>query len=125
MTNKEAIKHLQTYSTTNGSGQTTQTEHEEAKRAAISALSQPQPDIEAIRQDIVSSMEDIKGHYSNTPFRDMPSSKIYRNEGRQECLDIIDKYIQKSQDRCDKCEVGNPCLYCKHEFEPQERSRKK
>lgn len=20
---------------------------------------------------------------------------------------------------CDKCEVGNPCLYCKHEFEPQ------
>lgn len=25
----------------------------------------------------------------------------------------------KPQD-CDKCEVGNPCLYCKHEFEPQE-----
>ena len=23
---------------------------------------------------------------------------------------------------CDECEVGNPCLYCKHEFEPQERS---
>lgn len=22
---------------------------------------------------------------------------------------------------CDTCEVGNPCLYCKHEFEPQER----
>lgn len=21
---------------------------------------------------------------------------------------------------CDTCEVGNPCLYCKHEFEPQE-----
>lgn len=20
---------------------------------------------------------------------------------------------------CDKCEVGNPCLYCRHEFEPQ------
>ena len=26
---------------------------------------------------------------------------------------------------CDTCEVGNPCLYCKHEFEPQERSDKK
>ena len=26
-----------------------------------------------------------------------------------------------SQD-CDTCEVGNPCLYCKHEFEPPERS---
>lgn len=24
------------------------------------------------------------------------------------------------QKSCDKCEVGNPCLYCKHEFEPQE-----
>ena len=24
------------------------------------------------------------------------------------------------QEPCDKCEVGNPCLYCKHEFEPQE-----
>ena len=25
----------------------------------------------------------------------------------------------KPQD-CDICEVGSPCLYCKHEFEPQE-----
>ena len=25
------------------------------------------------------------------------------------------------QEPCDKCEVGNPCLYCRHEFEPQER----
>ena len=24
------------------------------------------------------------------------------------------------QEPCDKCEVGNPCLYCKHEFEPKE-----
>jgi hypothetical protein len=22
--------------------------------------------------------------------------------------------------KCDACEVGNPCLYCRHEFEPQE-----
>ena len=26
---------------------------------------------------------------------------------------------------CDKCEVGNPCLYCKHEFDPQKRSGEK
>lgn len=38
MTNSEAIRHLHTYSSTNGSGQTTQEEHEEAKRKAISAL---------------------------------------------------------------------------------------
>lgn len=25
---------------------------------------------------------------------------------------------------CDTCEVGNPCLYCKHEFEPQESEDK-
>ena len=29
----------------------------------------------------------------------------------------------KPQD-CDTCEVGNPCLYCKHEFEPQESEDK-
>ena len=28
------------------------------------------------------------------------------------------------QEPCDKCEVGNPCLYCKHEFEPQESEDK-
>lgn len=26
-----------------------------------------------------------------------------------------------SQEPCDKCEVGNPCLYCKHEFEPPQK----
>ena len=29
--------------------------------------------------------------------------------------------MKQEQEPCDKCEVGNPCLYCKHEFEPQER----
>ena len=24
------------------------------------------------------------------------------------------------QEPCDNCEVGNPCIYCKHGFEPQE-----
>ena len=28
------------------------------------------------------------------------------------------------QQPCDKCEAGNPCLYCKHEFEPQESEDK-
>jgi len=40
MTKEEAIKHLHTYSSTNGSGQTTQDQHEEAKRMAIKALSE-------------------------------------------------------------------------------------
>jgi hypothetical protein len=35
--------------------------------------------------------------------------------------DALDMAIEAlEQEPCDKCEVGNPCLYCKHEFEPQE-----
>ena len=42
MNREEAIKHLETYSTTLGSGQTTQAQHEEAKRMAIKALEREQ-----------------------------------------------------------------------------------
>ena len=42
MTKEEAIKHLHTYSSTNGSGLTTQDQHEEAKKMAIKALEQPE-----------------------------------------------------------------------------------
>ena len=38
MTKEEAIKHLHTYSSINGSGITTQDQHEEAKKMAIKAL---------------------------------------------------------------------------------------
>ena len=34
----EAIRHLDTYSSTMGSGQTTQAQHEDAKRVAISTM---------------------------------------------------------------------------------------
>lgn len=40
MTLDEAVGHLQTYSTTNGSGMTTDKQHEEAKRIVIEALEQ-------------------------------------------------------------------------------------
>lgn len=35
-----------------------------------------------------------------------------------EALEMAIKALE--QESCDKCEVGNPCLYCEHEFEPQE-----
>ena len=41
MTRNEAIRHLRTYSTTMGSGQTTDDQHKEAKKMAIKALSEP------------------------------------------------------------------------------------
>lgn len=33
-------------------------------------------------------------------------------------LDIAIKALE--QEDCNTCEFGNPCLYCRHEFEPQE-----
>ena len=43
MTTQEAINHLHTYSSTNGRGQTTQNQHEEAKRMARAALEKQIP----------------------------------------------------------------------------------
>lgn len=43
MTREEAIRHLHTYSTTMGSGQTSDEQHNEAKRMAIQALSADKP----------------------------------------------------------------------------------
>ena len=43
-------------------------------------------------------------------------------EDVRKALDIAIKALE--QEPCDKCEVGNPCLYCKHEFEPQESEDK-
>lgn len=43
MTNEEAIAKLEVYSSTNGSGQCTSEEHQEAKRLAIEALKKQIP----------------------------------------------------------------------------------
>ena len=43
------------------------------------------------------------------------------SETHKQAFEIGIKAIKAlEQELCDKCEVGNPCLYCKHEFEPQE-----
>lgn len=59
--------------------------------------------LQEIRQEIESNMESIIGKYnSSTPERDRPSAKIARNEGRQECLDIIDTHIKEiTNEECD------------------------
>ncbi len=95
MTEKEAAKHLLTYSTTMGSGQTTDEQHNEAKRIAIKALEQ-EPILDKIRAEIESKMETIIGRYdSTTPIYDMASYKVERNKVREECMEIIDKYRQE------------------------------
>ena len=36
--------------------------------------------------------------------------------------DVAKAYFEgQNAEPCDKCEVGNPCLYCEHEFEPQQK----
>ena len=59
MTVNEAIRHLYTYSSTNGSGQTTQDQHEEAKRMAIKAL-EAQQWIPCSEQECPSDNRDVE-----------------------------------------------------------------
>lgn len=37
--------------------------------------------------------------------------------------EVVERWKKRlEQEPCDKCEVGNPCLYCKHEFENKAES---
>lgn len=40
------------------------------------------------------------------------------NDGPDITISIIDKHL--NEDMCEKCEIGNPCLYCEHEFKAKE-----
>lgn len=52
--------------------------------------------LQEIRQEIECNMESITDKYdSNTPTRDLPSYKIERNEGRKECIKLIDSKIKE------------------------------
>lgn len=41
------------------------------------------------------------------------------SEEKKKALDVAFKAMEQAQN-CDQCEVGNPCLYCEHEFKAQE-----
>ena len=57
ITIEEAIHHLSTYSSTMGSGQTTQAQHEESKRVAISTMRKYQQIIDAmLMNDMVENI---------------------------------------------------------------------
>lgn len=83
MTTKEAIRHLQTCSSTNGSGQTTDRQHEEAKKMAIEALDRtcwipckerlPEEEI-----DVLVSVKEVGGNYIDImSLRNYLDGKIY------------------------------------------------
>ena len=55
--------------------------------------------LQEIRQEIENNMESIIGKYdANTPEHNRPSHKIERNNGRKECLAIIDKHIKEIEE---------------------------
>jgi len=65
----------------------------------LEALEQ-EPILDKISAEITANMESIIGKYgNNTPIREMPSAKIERNNAREECLQIIDKYKAEGSDR--------------------------
>lgn len=45
---------------------------------------------------------------------------VYRASGLAGAMRAIDNLPSVNPQDCNTCEVGNPCMYCKHEFEPQE-----
>ena len=120
MTKEEAIKHLETYSTTNGSGQTTQAQHEEAKRMGIKALEQepfmnkPCVAHQVCHEDKVKILDkiryeietkygqcDICEYFENYDYEENDISE-YRPIGNiADILQIIDKYKTESEvERC-------------------------
>ena len=43
-----------------------------------------------------------------------------RKEVKRWKTKALNNTVSKTAQDCDTCEVGDPCLYCKHKFDPQE-----
>lgn len=98
MTREEAIHHLYTYSSTNGSGQTTDEQHNEAKRMGIKALEQ-EPILDKIREQIKDYLRGVEITLEvlveNDPLRPkMEGAK----DTLEECLNLIDKAETEAED---------------------------
>jgi len=48
--------------------------------------------------------------------------EYYSNRSNKEWVNRIEVVLNQlppvNPQNCDNCEVGNPCIYCKHEFDP-------
>ena len=84
MTIDEAISHLDTYSSTMGSGQTTQAQHEESKRVAIEAMHKCQK---------IKKILDTNVVYSDSDFIKLSAIKRVIDGDKQE--DIFWKFIDE------------------------------
>lgn len=87
MTIDEAIDHLYTYSSTLGSGQTTQDEHEEAKRVAIDTMRK----YLKLERGLDKISAEIENLYSYADF-DEDTKTCYNMVRLEEVQRVIDKY---------------------------------
>lgn len=66
------------------------------------------------REEAIAELKTMPINYPLTNDNDRASRLM-------QARDMAIKALVNPQN-CNNCEVGNQCLYCKHEFEPQERS---
>ena len=103
MTIEEALDHLYTYSSTLGSGQTTQAQHEEAKRVAIDVMRKYQKQervLDKIREEI-AEYGSIWVEYKITGRRDKDIEQLVSDvlsQAKKQVLEIIDKYKGESEE---------------------------
>lgn len=95
---------------------------------AIKALEHPEKNVVSIvpcgnaisRYDAIHLADELK--------QDLPDDEhltdmvMAHNEGISEYQTQLSLLPPVNPQNCDTCEVGNPCLYCKHEFEQRKRS---
>lgn len=103
MTIDEALDHLYMYSSTLGSRQTTQAQHEEAKRVAIDVMRKYQKQeraLDKIRSEI-AEYGSIWVEYKITGRRDKDIEQLVTDvlkQAKKQVLDVIDKYRGESED---------------------------
>lgn len=97
MTFDEALDHLYTYSSTLGSGQTTQAQHEEAKRVAIDVMRKYQK-LERVFDKTIAEIEQVKSIMNDEIINHNRKDLINFINGLNQSLMVFDKYRRESEE---------------------------
>ena len=82
----------------------------EALDMAIEAL-KSQDIAEELTPDLADRLNDAYAKGYNAAKREIALSGEYERAYK--------RGVKDAEKNCEKCEVGNPCLYCKHQFEEE------
>lgn len=80
---------------------------------AIAAL-KTQDATEELTQDLADRLNDAYSAGYNAAKREIALSGEYERAYK--------RGVKDAEKKCENCECGNPCLYCKHQFEPKAES---